>query len=244
MIVNMRPNDRLELIYQPAHAAMAAQIAARWRWDSPPRRWWLTLIAIAQHDNGWVESELAPNRTSEGRPCNFTERTTEEAIGQWRRGVARGVHQDRWIGLLIARHAWRLYAPNRGEEAVQDEWLDELAAQQAAWRAALGVSEAELAQADALMRWSDWCSLALCWRRLPESGEPFSLGEGPDGRRYEIRAVEAQQLTVDPWPFDVERFDLTVESRTLPQPRFATPSALQSAIANATVEPRQWAVVR
>ena len=242
MIVNVLADDRLELIYQPSHALLSAQVAARWRWEQRPERWWQTLVAISQHDNGWVEPEREPSLTGSGRPANFTERTTEEALAQWRRGVARGAHQGQWIGLLIARHAWRLYQTQRGEEAAIDAWLEEIEVQQEAWMAALGVSEEEVARADALMRWCDWFSLVLCWRRLPADGSAVSLGAGPDGTRYEAWTVGGGEVAVSPWPFTEPRFDVTAEVRTLGQVHFESSRALQEALGMATVETRTWTV--
>ena len=239
MIANRTP-DGWEVIYQPAHALLSARLAGRWRWAARPARWWQTLVAVAQHDNGWREWEERPTRTEAGEPRNFTQMSPQDALAQWRRGVASGLHQGRWVGLLVSRHATSLYDSRRGELADLDAFLDEQAAQQAAWIEALGTSEAEVERAYAMVRWTDWLSLILCWRRLPADGSALSVGEGPDGVQYEARQREDGAVAVAPWPFDEPRFRVTVEARRLARPTFESDAALREALAAAPVVERSW----
>ncbi len=243
MIVN--PTEfGLEIIFQPAHALLSAQVAARTTWAGVVPHWWQTLVAVAQHDNGWHEWEQAPTLNGAGSPRNFTEMTPQDAIAQWRRGVGRGLHQGRWVGLLISRHATSLYEARRGEVAALDAFLDEQGAQQARWIEALGVTEGEVARAYDVVRWSDWFSLVLCWRRVPEDGSAISLGAGPDGQGYTMRRLDGERLTVEPWPFIEARFVVTVEARRLFHPTFEEASALKQALEGAEIQLKSWQITQ
>ena len=243
MIVNSLATGT-EVIFQPAHALLAAQAAAQWRAEARPRPWQETVVAIAQHDNGWVEWEEAPTLTEAGQPRNFTETSLEESMAQWRRGVARGQHQSRWVGLLISHHATHLLGPRRGEGEGMAAFLDEQALGQARVEQALGVSPDEVARAYALLRWCDWLSLLLCWRRLPDDGSPISLGVACDDEPYAMRRRDEEVVTVEPWPFGAERFELSVEARHLPWHYFDDGAALRQALDHAPIVTRRWQVVR
>lgn len=232
--------DGWEIIYQPAHALLSAQVAGHWRATARPPRWGETVVAVAQHDNGWKEWEDAPRLTEGGTPVNFTEMALPDAIDQWHRGVARGAHQSCWVGLLISIHGTALYETHRGKSEALDRFLDEQHAQQKRWIAELGASEEEVSAAYAMVRWTDWFSLLLGWRRVPADGSPVELGEGPDGVAYFIRQCPDATFTVDPWPFDPDSFTLTVEARHVAQPTFADSAALAAALTAAPPTPRAW----
>lgn len=244
MIVN-RIDSGWEVIYQPAHALLSAQLAGRWCANTRPTRWWQTLNAVAQHDNGWHEWEVAPKITDDGMPRNFTQMTPWDAIAQWRRGVARGRHQGRWVSLLISRHATSLYQARRGELPELDLFLDEQLAQQQAWMSQLNATEEEVATAYAIIRWTDWLSLILCWRRLPKPNErhSVSVGTGPDGVNYEVMRTFEGSVMLDPWPFEEARFTVSVETRLLEEKTFESDAALTAALANAPVHVRTWELV-
>lgn len=251
MIVN-KLEQGWEVIYQPAHALLSAQLAGRWEAKTRPGRWWETLTAVAQHDNGWREWEAAPLITDEGAPRNFTQMTPFDAIAQWERGITRGRHQSRWVGLLISLHATSLYEARRGELAELDAFLNEQAVLQEAWIEGVGTTREEALRAYRMVQWTDWLSLILCWRRLPEGGKEVVVGEGVDGRRYVARRLPFDTLrvrnqgrvTVEPWPFYEAAFGVSVEARYLQQERFENHAELQAALANAPVMLKRWQVKR
>ncbi len=242
MIVN-RMKDGWEVIYQPAHALLSAQFAGEWQVMTRPIRWWQTLNAVALHDNGWHEWEMAAKVTADGAPRNFTEMTPADAMGQWRRGVARGRHQSRWVGLLISRHATSLYEDRVGEVEELDRFLDEQLAQQKEWMEELEVTEEQVEQAYAMIRWTDWLSLILCWRRLPADEQLILVGKGSDGVEYEVKENANGAITLFPWPFEAEQFTVSVETRQLAQDTFANDVELADALANAPIIVREWEVV-
>ena len=120
------------------------------------------------------------------------------AIAQWRRGVTRGRHQGRWVGLLISRHATSLYEGRQGDLPELDQFLQEQLAQQQRWMGELNVTEEEVATAYAMIRWTDWLSLILCWRRLPDDGQPIRVGEGSDGITYQAMRRPDGTVTLNP----------------------------------------------
>ncbi len=117
-------HDRLWLVTQPDHAQVAGYLAAHWGNDdfarpgcyaSVPDSEKLraeTLMAIAQHDNGWWEWEASPTLADvDGFPSGLADvlKNQQEGMERWRVGLAR--FDDRpYVNLLISHHAYRLYA--------------------------------------------------------------------------------------------------------------------------------------
>ena len=75
MIVNPTPTG-WQIIYQQAHALLAAQLAWAWPPFLPPDRWVGLLAAIAQHDDeqaAWHGRGGHHGLTPAGAPANFTQ---------------------------------------------------------------------------------------------------------------------------------------------------------------------------
>jgi hypothetical protein len=242
MIVN-NIDTGWEVIFQRAHALLAAELAARWQIETRPARWWETLVAISQHDSGWQEWEEVGRLTDVGTPLNFTQRDLSSALGRARHTIAQGWHHSRWVGLLISCHIAKLYEGRRGELAEMDEFLDEQAAQRKIWQAELGATEEEIAAAYALLWWSDVLSLILCQKHLPLDGRAIEIGQGPDGVSYTVRQREDGALMVTPWPYQEKRFMVSVEAYCLNQVTFADDDALEAALQTAPVKVYTWEVV-
>jgi hypothetical protein len=241
MIVNPLDNG-WEGIYHRAHALLAAQIASYWnRHDCPPRLI-ETVAAISHHDDlacEWEEHWL----TQAGAPQDFTLRK-KPRLNRLAELITGAQYRGRWVALLTSMHTSFLYEPARGQWADLDDFLDEQRQQQTHWRRALKVPQREAARAYAFMQWCDRLSLILCQRALPARERAMEISKGPDGRRYDARQLPDGAVTVEPWPFDPDRFTLAIEASYLTQIRFKTQRALVAALQAAPIRIRTWNFVR
>ncbi len=179
MIVNATPAG-WQVIYQQAHALLAAQLA--WHWPPtllPPDRWVGLLAAVAQHDDeqaDWHGRGGHHGLTPAGAPANFTQKefSLEQAAGV----LAAARFQGRWRSLLTSLHLSCLYDGLRGQKPETDAFLDDLRARQAQWRKELKVTKKEAAQAYALLHWCDRLSLILCRHEIPEMGRAVEISAG------------------------------------------------------------------
>lgn len=255
MIVNQTA-DGWELFYQRAHALLAGQIAAYWREDERPARWFETLAAITQHDDHGREWERETHLTPAGAPQHFRLGATD-GVGQPREVVNNARYQGRYVALLMSLHMSFLYEPMRGRNDEITAFLDEQHAHQDAWRAALGVPEDEIARGYAIMAWADALSLILCQRELPVAGRAVEIMTRADGTRWDARQLPAETpddgsavgsrsiaLTVEPWPFAVEAFAVEAEAQYIDQLAFASDDAFLEALRAARIEPVRWAFRR
>ncbi len=119
-------DDRLICITQPDHAAVSGYLASHWGNSAfvrpgyyadapdPERLRDEVVFAISQHDNGWWEWEASPRLDDDdGLPVHLTSVLGDpaEAMGRWRTGTRRFAEHHPYASLLIAFHAYYLYAP-------------------------------------------------------------------------------------------------------------------------------------
>jgi hypothetical protein len=237
MIVNPTQNG-WEVIYQPAHALLAARIAAQWRIDQRPTRWIETLVALAQHDDEAGDWTGDNHLTHSGAPLDFMLNKKPALHQPWL--ITQDLqYKGQWAALLISMHMVFLYEPFRDEGPKFKTFLDEQLKNQQIWRTALKVSKKETKAAYALFQWADRLSLILCRRELPEAERALEISAGPDSTRYEVSCRDGF-VRVDPWAFEEPHFTLSVESLQLNQLSFKNDHELWAALQATPVTPLNW----
>ncbi len=118
-------DKKMWLVSQPDHAELAGFLAANWGNDEfarpgqfasandPEQLRAETVLAIAQHDNGWWEWEATPELSEvDGLPLCLTEvlKNQQDAMNRWRLGIPRFSRDHPYVSLLISFHAYWLYA--------------------------------------------------------------------------------------------------------------------------------------
>ena len=241
MIVNL-VKEGWEIIYQQAHALLAAQLAFAWRIADRPDRWVETLAAIAQHDDGQKYWAGKVGLTKAGAPANFT--MLPFSLEQASQVLEEARFQGQWRSLLTSMHLSFLYEELRGLNTSTDQFLDEQQQNQANWRKALKVTKKEAQKAYDLMQWCDRLSLILCRKELPEAERALEISAGPDGIRYDVIQLKNGTIQVTPWPFDPTQFTVTVEASTLSQLQFQSEDELANALRKAPVITKTWELTK
>ncbi|WP_310393745.1 DUF3891 family protein [Hymenobacter sp.] len=242
MIVNSTPAG-WQVIYQQAHALLAAQAAWHWPPLGPPDQFVGLLAAIAQHDDeqdDWHGRGGHHGLTPAGAPASFVQK--EFSLVQAQSVLAAARFQGRWRSLLTSQHLSALYGALRGQTKELDAFLDELAARQNEWRKALKINKKEAHQAYALLHWCDRLSLILCRQEIPEMGRAVEIYRGPDGPTHTLAQPggPGQLVVIAPWPFRVKEVAVSVEASVLAQLQFADDAALAAALRAAPVETLRW----
>lgn len=230
-----------DLVYQNAHARLAADLLRPLRRDLRPARWDALLHAAALHDNGWQEWEPGDHRTPLGTPRHFAETTMADVVRQSERALRRVEHSSLFAALLVAEHVRSLYG--RLDDADVQAWLRTLTPRRARWRRALGVTHAEVAAHYPLLRWADTLSLVLCQDALPTDGLRTEIGTlpGADAPTFAWRAGDGR-VGLDPWPYAPDAVEASVEVYRLRQLTFGTDAALARAMARAVPTTRAWSL--
>lgn len=241
MIVN--PHEKgWEIIYQQAHALLAAEIGFAWQPQKRPLRFVETLAAIAQHDDGQGAWAGHYGLTPAGAPANFTQ--LPFSLEQAQRVMQEARFQGRWRSLLTSMHLSFLYEELRGQKAAWDAFLDEQLACQKRWRRQLKVNKAQACYAYDFMQWCDRFSLILCRNELPEKERVLEISQGPDGIRYAVHQRANGTVAVSPWPFTPDALTLSVEASYLTQLQFTEDQELAQALQEAPIQRKEWLISR
>ncbi|KAB2958267.1 MAG: DUF3891 family protein, partial [Thermoanaerobaculia bacterium] len=120
VVIVREAGDAWLVVTQADHARLAADLLALLRLPGladHPRRAEL-LAAVADHDNGWWESDAAPRvEAARGRPLDFLSIPLDLRLEIWRRGIERFAAERPWGSALVAAHFLRLSAGRAGREA-------------------------------------------------------------------------------------------------------------------------------
>lgn len=235
-----REAHRRIAIPQPAHAAMAGQLAAAWgnaAFAAPRPE---AVLASALHDIGWSAWERAPTRDpATGWPRQFPQVSKLIHVDLWRDGVAAARLFGRWPALLVSLHADTIYSRHYDPDAASPEereavraLLDEQHALQAGLKASLradpaagDASDGGVERARLFVAAMDEISLALCWG----VDRPRAVAEVPAGAGgFAALALRPAggAVAVSPWPFAAPRLRVTADGRALDAP-FASDAALR-----------------
>jgi hypothetical protein len=244
MIVNLAQNG-WDVIYHRAHALLAAQLAGQWRRTAAPVRLYETIAAISHHDD--LEKEWKGDHLTEsGAPLDFTlsESSLEESLKAVTQHIENSRYRSRWVTLLISMHVCFLNQNNRDRSTDWRDFLDNQVQAQAKWREELGVTQAEAERCYQFMQWCDRLSLILTQRQIPEDSRALEITHGIDQQRYDLRQLENGNLSVEPWPFELDEFTVNVDSAHLSQLRYESDEALIIALKEAPVESLEWTFVK
>ncbi|MEO0531857.1 MAG: DUF3891 family protein, partial [Planctomycetota bacterium] len=204
-----------EVVFQKSHGLLAGQLAARFQDSFRPHLWTETLEAILSHDDNKQPFENRHYVTDLGAPRDFTlvAMSSPDRVIEARRRITENHRKHRWCGLLMSRHVEHLY---EGEEEVTDEMRELLDDERDRRRKVLrqmSLKKQQLEDAYQLLRWCDRCSLILARNRIPGMGRRIEVTHGLHKQLYELWQNDDDTITVEPWPFDREGFEVEVEVR-------------------------------
>lgn len=237
MIVN--PSDKgWNIIFQRSHALLAGKIAMQWKTSQRPERWIETLAAIIDHDDEQKDWRKGEHLTEAGAPMDFT--ILELDLEQAKNVVDNARYRSRWIALLISMHTSALYEKMRGQSKDLDDFLDEQQSYQQKLRFSLKVKKEAAERTYRLMFLCDACSLVLCKNEVPAGGRKLELGICPDGQSCFIYAKHEDLLSIDPWLFEVNQFQVSVEIFHLDQLAYKNDRELYEALDRAEIQVKHW----
>lgn len=259
MIVQQLDDGRLWCINQSSHAVQAAEFCRAWGNGDvapvPPKIASVVDLAVMVHDNGWLAWERSPELRADGYPMDFLAGPVWwTKLELWSAGIEAAFDQHPYAGVLVARHAATLYERMVGQiadPAERSETARFIAAQDGVvararqllgaiepWREAL--SEPLIDGCTRLLQYGDLASLRVCvpWAAdadLPRCPVDFAGGTQP------IRMVHGDgDIRLDPWPYSVPGFEVSIWGRVLDQRNFADTTAYRQQLAQAPVLERRW----
>lgn len=241
MIVNYKEGG-WEIITQRAHGILAAQLGMHWKLEDRPGRWMETLLAIAEHDDAEVELEGENLLTNQGGPLNFSMRNFEpehcERLSKF------SITKSRYIALLTSMHMEFLYKKEEKTNEQVKKFLQQQRKLQEKWRTELRLEKEAAEKIYSFLEWCDAFSLLICQNQIQPEHRSIEISRGPQGNKYQLYQVEAEKLTLDPWPFEPSSFHVYFESRLISQLQFKDPAEFREAFHKAKVDETAWELVK
>ncbi len=218
VIIRPAPGSPL-LITQPDHAALAARIMAQWRADELPEssRRADILLAVTEHDGGWLEIDHTPMRNDAGEILDFMTAPVEIRQGVWPRAVARLGHAP-YAAALVAQHAIHVYARYRADDRWQAFFRDMELRRDAQLRAAAPATPEELLADYRFVRIGDLLSLTFCAGWTNAQTDPYGY----------VARLDDTRLTIEPDPFAGGQVALVVPARAVGDLRALTVTGVAS----------------
>ncbi len=218
------------IVTQRSHGLLAAQICAQWKKNQQPKRWVETLVATAEHDDAHQEMEQEDLLEETGGPKNFKAIPFDE--GYCEKLLSLSLGKGRYIALLISRHIHFLY----GQDPLAKSYCENLKRREKKWMKEARTTSEEIDKSYQLLEFCDALSLLICQQAVQPENRKIEISKGPDGKSYQLRATDNQQLTVSPWPFEADAFTVNYESRLLEQLTFKNTEDFKQLFFNAPVD--------
>ena len=201
-----------QVVLQPDHADLAAQLAASWS-ASPVSE--SLLIATRRHDDGWAVWERAPRVDGDGTPVNFLDVDVRSHLAFYRAGIAAITEQDAHAGLLVSMHGAGIYRQRYGLDPAlglsrAPEAQEEIEAFVAEQEAKFGGDPGEHRDEYGLLQLFDRLSLYFCMRDV-EGGEPAEI------QGYRLDPLGPWRVRCDPYPFAESPARFSLLRRLLPK---------------------------
>jgi hypothetical protein len=209
---------------QPDHAALAADIMARWtELDGHPRRESI-LLATREHDGGWIEEDRATHVGTGGDPLDFISVPVPVKHRIWPRAVTRIASTDPYAAALVAQHALSVYRPHR-TDALWQSFFSTMEEAKADLRRRCGHVAGHVEDDYRFVQTGDQLSLIFCngWTA------PFPR---PGGQAW----LSGSTLHISPDPFAGERVPLSVSARRIDARPYASARDLRDTLDAAPTE--------
>ena len=239
MIVNYKVNG-WEIITQRTHGLLALQLALKWRIEERGDRWPELLVAIADHDDAHVELQRNDLLTQQGGPLDFKMRDFKLEHGL--RTMEFAISKSRYIALICSMHMEFIAGDSASQVAAVQQFLKSQRSLRTVWRRQLNIKEAEAQKDYRLLEWCDAFSLLICQRENQPEERWVEISHGPNGGSYKMSQPEDNALTVVPWPFEDDQFEVKFERRELQQLKFSSCNQFKKAFLEAPVKEKIWQI--
>ena len=262
-MIRRRHGGRWLLITQADHAALSGQLAEHVGGSRFAPLHPRAILGCRMHDVGWPSHDDLPTLNSQGLPSDVFETPRHIALPIWSASAERAIENDFYAGLLVSLHSLCLSAmpepvPMQFESSQMRERFEtnkfqhkRIEEQENLRRRlemrtdiplTLGVaSQGVDVREDQLLfdfRWLqalDQLSLAICCTKVPFSHAMIYAKPGQQPATLNF-SRNGNDVTVNPWPFNVAELSCTIVGRLMPERRWDSQDEFWDAYRVAGVE--------
>jgi len=232
-----------KIINQRCHGLLAAMLAYQYDIDLPNHVMVPTLVAIAEHDDGVMETTQEKNLTEAGAPRHFmvSDDSKKSDLTQQVNVIEISSSKSQLNALLTSLHMKFLYG---GRKDGEDKELDAFLKDQEKFRVnALKNLDIDKKYADRLYRFLEWCdafSLLICMDKIQPKGRKMEISRSPDGDMNQTFYKTNNDITVEPWVFKNDSFKVFYEYKILEQLKFNSVEEFNEVCKNTPVQRQEF----
>ncbi len=231
-----------EIVSHYAHGLLSGKIASQLKKKLILEHWVDILTGIIEHDDHLLDFDEQNYLTDAGTPKDFTMEgdSNKEALEHSEWVFSNAMQKSQLIAFMVGRHLQFLYEGIAKEYGPMKAFLADIKKLRKAQRKLYGMTKEGQNALYNIMLFCDRCSLILCQDEVPEVERKLEINHSIENRSYYIRTDKENILTIEPWPFENERFNLDFEYRILDKVRFKDNIELEEAIKKAPVKMRSF----
>ena len=235
------------LIPQVEHARLSGELAAHWGAGSsggiPCRD--QVLPAIYHHDDGWWQWDSAPELDPEwGRPYAFNEMRLAAALEIWQGSIEAVNGYGPLAQWIVAGHfSALLRESSSAQAAAASAWLADYDQRRGSWLAAWhdeNPTEHQLDLADRALGYLQLFDALSLWLCCADRDSPHTMAT-PAGAWLTLTPSGSGQVTLSPWPLDVDSLKLRITGDMVSATRYHDARELRQAYRG--VERLRWELV-
>ena len=232
----------LEVITHPAHGLLSGKIAEQVHSSFRLVNWLETITAIIEHDDEQLSPKQKNCISKIGKPLDFLNNTLppEKSLQHAKAVFDKVLLKSSWSAMLLSHHLQFLY-----EDAAKDldefkEFLKGMKHFRKVTCALHQVDTKEVERLYQIMIFSDRLSLILCQNEIPLLGRELEINKSIAGKTYFIKELEDGSITVRPWVFERDSFEISVDARLLKEIKFKNEKDFTEALARAAIYFKRW----
>lgn len=245
MIVNIT-KDGLHIIYHAAHGLLAGKIANFILEKYRPSPWFETLVAVTEHDDRQLNFSEKNYLSDLGMPTDFTEEneTVNQVIKRMRRVINHTNSKSSWSRLLVSYHLEFLYGELRHKSKRINVFFSKEEAQRSNILQLYSSTEAQAKRDYQFLRFCDRLSLILCKDETPDLGRTIEINTSINNIKFLIKKAEEEQLTIEPWIFNENSFELSVEERYIKTTHFQSSTDFEQTLMHTKPTLKKWLLIK
>ncbi len=245
MIVN-KSIKGIHIILHEAHGLLAGKIANEIDVKYRPINWFETLIAVSEHDDRQLNFKEKDYLSEIGVPLDFTEdeSTVQEVLERMQRILKSSGNKSLWVKLLISYHLEFIYSSLKVEsKQVGEFFLEEDKIRQEILKQ-FKISDKQARKYYQFLRFCDRLSLILCKDETPDCNRLLEINTSINGETFFIKKTDNDELIIEPWIFQTNKFELSVEERILNETHFKSSSQFESVLMEAKPVIKKWVIMQ
>ena len=241
MLINFLDKG-LEVISHPAHGLLSGKLAQKINSEYRLENWLETLVAIVEHDDEQLSPKQKNCISKIGMPLDFLNNSlpVEKSLEHAKAVFDKVLLKSSWAAMVLSHHLEFLYEDTAQESKEFKEFLAEMKQFRKVMYGLHRVHYKEVEEIYQIMVFSDRLSLILCQNEIPQLGRELEINESIDGAKYFVSELNNGAITVRPWIFENDKFEISVDARLLTEIKFKNEKHFTNTLAAAPIYLKSW----